>query len=283
MAIDIQALVLHVLQASIVTVVFSYGLVTTPEDLMDVVRVPSRLVRAIIAVFFIMPLVAYLIGQWLPLTVGIALVALSISPIPPLLPRRMRESGGAGNFGLGLLVVLACVSLFTVPLSLAVLARFTEFDLAMPVSKVFLMVAMTVLVPVAAGMAVRAWAPAVAKRIARPMSVFGFGLLAVLGTALAVKVAPAIWELVGNGAVLGMAAFILVGLAIGHYVGGPSQRYAEDVALAAACRHPAIAMAIASANFPDRKFGAAILLFLILSIVLATPYLLWLKRRAAQG
>lgn len=256
---------------------------TTLGDLADVVRVPSRLVRTIIAVFFIMPLVAYLIGQRLPLTVGIALVAVSISPIPPLLPRRMKDSGGAGNFGLGLLVVLACVSLVTVPLSLALLARFTEFDLAMPVSKVVLLVAMTVLVPVAAGVAVRAMAPTVAQRIAKPMSLLGMALLVVPGLMLVVKLAPAIRELVGNGAVLGMGAFILVGLAVGHYVGGPKLRYAEDIALAAACRHPAIAMTIAAANFPDRKFGGAILLFLILSVALATPYLLWMKRRTARG
>jgi hypothetical protein len=33
--------------------------------------------------------------------------------------------------------------------------------------------------------------------------------------------------------------------------------------MSCACRHPAIAFAIASANFPDQRFGGAILLYLI--------------------
>ena len=55
------------------------------------------------------------------------------------------------------------------------------------------------------------------------------------------------------------------------------------LALATSSRHPAIAIAIANANFPDQKLVApAVLLYLILSIVLAVPYLNWVKAKHAD-
>jgi len=39
--------------------------------------------------------------------VAIALVALAISPLPPLLPRRGEKAGGHVQYGLGLVLVLA--------------------------------------------------------------------------------------------------------------------------------------------------------------------------------
>ena len=47
------------------------------------------------------------------------------------------------------------------------------------------------------------------------------------------------------------------------------------LALASAGRHPGIALALASANFPEEKFGGIILLYLLVSAILTIPYLRW--------
>jgi BASS family bile acid:Na+ symporter len=49
--------------------------------------------------------------------------------------------------------------------------------------------------------------------------------------------------------------------------------------LSTACRHPAIAYAIASANFPEERFGGAIILYLLLSTLVGIPYVKWNRRR----
>jgi BASS family bile acid:Na+ symporter len=52
------------------------------------------------------------------------------------------------------------------------------------------------------------------------------------------------------------------------------------LALSTASRHPGIALAMASANFPDvHSVTATVLLYLLLNIVLSIPYVLWQKRR----
>ena len=52
--------------------------------------------------------------------------------------------------------------------------------------------------------------------------------------------------------------------------------------MSCACRHPAIAFAIASANFPDQRFGGAIILYLLLSLVIGVPYVRWNRSRIEQ-
>ena len=56
-------------------------------------------------------------------------------------------------------------------------------------------------------------------------------------------------------------------------------RKAVVLGMSCACRHPAIAFAIASANFPDQRFGGAIILYLLLSLLIGVPYVRWNRSR----
>jgi bile acid:Na+ symporter, BASS family len=49
--------------------------------------------------------------------------------------------------------------------------------------------------------------------------------------------------------------------------------------LSTACRHPAIAFSIASANYPNERFGGTILLYLIVSAIISAIYVIWMRRR----
>ena len=75
--------------------------------------------------------------------------------------------------------------------------------------------------------------------------------------------------------------FVIVGLTIGHFLGGPKHR--TSLALSTATRHPGIALALAQANFPAEKLvAAAVLLYLIVNALVSIPFLLWTKRRQAH-
>ena len=52
------------------------------------------------------------------------------------------------------------------------------------------------------------------------------------------------------------------------------------LALSTASRHPAIALAVAKGNFPEEpRLGAAIVLFLLVNLVIAFPYVTRQRRR----
>ncbi len=281
-----QAFVIIALKASIFLTVFGFGLLATREDLLYVWRRPGLLARSLVAMFVIMPLLAvFLVSQFgYQQAVDIALVALAISPVPPLLPRRVTQSGGRTPFGLGMMVTAAVLSIVFIPLALRILGRFEEKPFAMTPGDVASLIGMSVLLPVAAGMLLRKVAPQVATRIVKPVSKFAIICLLLSVLPVLVKVFPVAWSLIGDGTIIGIVAFIVAGLIVGHLLGGPNPDERVTLALLTACRHPALALAIAAANFPDQKrVVGAILLYLLLNMLLAIPYVSWQRRVRAHA
>ena len=94
---------------------------------------------------------------------------------------------------------------------------------------------------------------------------------------------PAVLSLLGNGSVLALAAFVVVGLIAGHLLGGPNADDRLVLALATATRHPMIALTVAKVNFPDEPMlGATVLLYLLVGLIIGIPYQVWQKRRMAS-
>jgi BASS family bile acid:Na+ symporter len=137
----------------------------------------------------------------------------------------------------------------------------------------------TVLAPLAVGMVVRAVAPAIAGRIAGAVSLGAKVLLAVAAIALLAGVWRSVWDATGQGAIVAIVVLVATGLAIGHILGGPDRKESVVLGLSTACRHPAIAFAIASVNYPEQRFGGAIILYLLVSTLVCVPYVRWNRQR----
>jgi BASS family bile acid:Na+ symporter len=169
------------------------------------------------------------------------------------------------------------------PLLILLLVRLFGVEAHMVPAPIAGAVLVTVVAPLAAGMAVRQRAPDRAERIARSVSAIGAVFLLVGIIPVLAAAARGMISLVGNGRLLALAVFVAVGLATGHLLGGPDPDDRGALALATALRHPGIALAIARANFPDEpRAPAAILLYLIVSLIVTRPYLSWSKRRRAR-
>jgi BASS family bile acid:Na+ symporter len=284
-ASGLKELILLVLQVSVFCTVFGFGLDTTLADMLYVMRRPGLLARSLIAMFVIMPAFAIALAKRFEFrhVVEIALVALSISPVPPLLPKREGQAGGRGPYALGLMAWLALLSIGLVPGAVEVLRQFAHRQLEMATIAVTRAVFTTALAPLAAGMLVRALLPAATPRIGTLVTRVAWIFLTVGIVFLLAANLPAIWELVGNGTLVAMTAFITVALAVGHVLGGPDPDHSVVLALSNACRHPAIAVSVASANFPDERFGATVLLYMIMNVTLCIPYILWQRRRMRRS
>lgn len=89
----------------------------------------------------------------------------------------------------------------------------------------------------------------------------------------------AVWAAVGDGSVVAMVAFVAAGLLVGHLSGAPDPEDSVVLALSSACRHPAIALSIAAANFPDEHFAGTILLYLIVNTIAGAAYLAWRRKQ----
>jgi BASS family bile acid:Na+ symporter len=275
---DLAALAGLAIRASIVLLVFSLGLRATHEDALYLLSRPGQLARSLLSMNVAMPLVAAGVAAVFDLgrPVEIVLVALAVAPVPPILPRKEARAGGRASYAVGLLVAAALLAIVFVPLAVKVLGWAFAREAHMEATAVARLVAMSALLPLAAGIVGRRLAPTLAERMAGPISLGATVLLAAVAVLLVVNSWAAAVGLIGNGRVLAITAFVVIGLGVGHRLGGPDPADRTVLALSTACRHPGIALAITTTNFPEEKLATgAVLLYLLVSAIVVFPYLKW--------
>jgi bile acid:Na+ symporter, BASS family len=272
----LAALILLTAKASVFLTVLGLGMSARMTDAIYVLRRPGLLLRALLAMALIMPLFAtgLAVAFDLPPVVKVALVALAVSPVPPLLPRKQLNAGGNASEAVGFLATAALLSIVVIPVAITTVGRVLGTETHIPIADVAAIVATSVLVPLGIGMALRFFAGRAAVRLARAAVALGAILLVASAVPILFNAWPAIVAHVGNGTLMALAAFSVVGLGVGHVLGGPNPEQRTVLALSTASRHPAIAMTIADANFIEKRaVVATILLYLLVSALVSIVYI----------
>jgi len=270
---------------SVGLIVLALALDSTIDDTLFLFRQPGLLLRSVASMYVVVPVVAAFVVSAFRLTpvIALAIILMSVSPIPPVLPVTQLRVGGSQRYVIGLLVAVSVLAIVLVPLALVILSRWFTTDAYLPPAGVARVVFMTVLLPLAVGIAIRRAWPAFATRITPAVSRTSvIALVVFLLPILAASWARMI-ALVGNGSVLAIAVVCGIGLASGDVLGRPDPANRSSLAFASMMRHPGIALAIAKANFPDAQAGAAILLYLLVGLVLGVPYRRFARKRTAAA
>jgi BASS family bile acid:Na+ symporter len=271
------------MQASIVLTVAALGLHARRGDVRSLLADRGRLASSLLAMHLVMPLLAVGVAVAFDLhpAVEVALVALSVSPVPRGRPWRGVGGGGRASYAVGLAVVSAVLAVVIVPAAVSLVASHVGSQGHLAASAVARLVASTVLVPVAVGVALRRLARGFVDRVARP-AVRLSALLFTTATLLVVAASlRSIVPLIGNGTLLAITLFLVAGLATGHLLGGPAREDRVVLALSTASRHPGVAAAAGAALAPgETRVLAAIVLYLLMDRVLSSAYLLLIRHPA---
>jgi BASS family bile acid:Na+ symporter len=282
----LQELIAFALRASIFSTVLAVGLNAGVEDATYVLRRPLLLLRSLLAIAVIVPAFAALLVAVLPLepVVKIGIVLMAVSPLAPLVPAKEIRAGARKSYVDGLIVAIAVLSIMLVPATVALLAKAFDKHYAIAPAAVARLMVISLLAPFAIGMTVRALWPALAKRAAPLVGKLATVVLTVSVLPLMFHVAPIIWHLVGDGTIIAIATVVAVGMAGGHFLGGPDPHDRVALALSSGTRHPGMALLIGHAGSSEPGILAAILLFAAVAMLAAIPYIRWVKRRllAAQ-
>jgi bile acid:Na+ symporter, BASS family len=251
--------------------VVAVGLRAAPEDATYLFRHPRELGRALLSMNVVMPLTALALGMTfhLPPAVKIALVALSVSPIPPAFPKKALKAGGTQKYAIGLLVAVGILAVFLIPATMELVGKIVGISLRMRVESVATLVLSATLLPLLVGITVRWFAPAVAERAAKPLGILATVLLIGSGLPVLIGSFHSVLSLISDGTLLSASAFALVGFFAGHQLGKPNPENSRVLAIATGSRHPGMAAAIAHANFPEQKLVLpAIVLYVIVCGIL---------------
>jgi len=276
---DTAHLIKLALTASILLLVVALGLRATFGDatalFREFLRPPNRLLRALLAMYVIVPLVAVVVARLfdLSLPVRVAILAMAVAPIPPILPGKQLKFGGSSDFVFGLLVAVSFAAIVMVPLSVNVLGRLFGAEAVFGPDEVARLIGTTILVPLVVGMTVRHLAPGVAQQLAPWASRLGNVLLLAVLVPVLIKAWPAVISQIGNGAILAIGAVVAAAIVAGHVLGGADADDRSTLAIASAMRHPGVALAIATLNVPEEpRIPAAILLYVLVAAVATTIY-----------
>lgn len=278
---DLATIIMLAIKVSIILTVLGFALHATHDDALYLFRRPAELFRSIMSMNVLMPLFTVSIAEAFSLhpAVKIALLTLAVSPVPPFLPKKELKAGAHAAYAIGLLTAAALFSIILVPLAVDLVGKAFEKNVHIAPGRVAKIVFISVILPVTVGIAVRYFLPRLAERIEGPISTGAAILLVVSVIPILFKAWPSIVSLVGNGTVVAIAAFCLIGLITGHLLGGPVPDDRTVLALSTASRHPGVAMAIATANFPEQKLVlAAVLLYFLVNLVVTAIYLTWRRR-----
>lgn len=283
---DIEQVVRAALMVSVPLLVFALGLRASFADagslFAGAFKPPHHLLRALLVMNVIVPIMAAVIAMLanLPPAVRLAMLAMAVSPLPPILPGKQLKFGARPDYVFGLLVTVSLVSIVLAPLGVELLGRLFSRETHISFGAVAGIVGKTILIPLLAGMAVRQFMRNSAGSLSRWLSRVGTLLLLGGLVPVLIKVWPLMLALAGNGTVLAIAALVALAILAGHLMGGPGADERQALAIGSPMRHPAVALAIAHVAIPDDPLAAAaILLYLLVAAVGTTLYGRWARKR----
>lgn len=273
--------IILVLVGSIMLAVLSVGLGTTAGAGLRLLQQPGPTASAMAAMFLVMPLLALLLAWLLPvLPAGrTALLALALSPLPPLFTRKSEALDE--DYVIGTALAAAVVSVVVAPLYFVLIERVFGLHLTFDAGQMIGVLLLTVVGPLLAGIAINRWFPAVAGRVRKPLGQVALAVL--LGGALFLVIAT--WNDIRAAAspvgLLAVALMIGLGLAVGHWLGGPEPARRRALAVATISRHPGVAIGLAAmaGTVPANAMLGTVLFYFVLSGVAGFAYLRVTDRR----
>jgi|SRR5829696_430813 len=270
------------LQASLFLIVLGTGMSGRRGAATMLFREPRLLLRSIVSMQLLAPLIVLALASALPLQSGvkIALVMLALSPVPPFLPKKELATGGQRPYVISLLAISAVLSVFTIPASLALIDSIFGLTLAIPAMAIARQAQFTVVIPLTLGVLVQRMAPALSAAWGQFVARAGTALLLVAIVPQLAGMLPAFRLLASDGTLLVIASSAVVALVVGHVLGAPVHDDRAVLALSTASRHPAIAIALAHANFASEQLAVpAVFMSLIVGGLAALPYAVLSRRR----
>jgi BASS family bile acid:Na+ symporter len=223
---------------------------------------------------------AVVLAVRLPVELAAGMLLLAAAPFAPVVPVFTRLSHGDLPLAAGLTGTVPFVSAFLTPLvcTLCLQALPGQTTLAFNFPLLLAVLALTVTVPLAAGLAVRHWRPALGQRLLRPMEVLSEVIGAV---SLAFVTLVELRNILGTGwlALLVMVGLFEVSFALGWCCSGRTRAARRVLALGTSNRNIALALLIAAGNFGGTPVLGAVVANGLLLILLGLLHTLWWRWR----
>lgn len=250
----------------VLTSMFGTGLSLTVPQILDPLKDWKLVLLALLANFVVVPALAYVVALVLGLSEGLrtGLIILAACAGAPFLPKLATIAKGNLAFSVGLMVLLMVVTVVYAPIVLPLLVpgvAVDPWDIARPL--ILLM-----LIPLAIGLAVKAWTPDTADSLAPYMNQASSISLILMGVLVLLVGFRELLGAVGTGAFLASAILIGGALLTGTLLSSGGMANRSVMGLGTGQRNISAALLIATTNFTDPEVLLIVLVGSVVGLVI---------------
>lgn len=248
----------------------SVGLGAALHDVLGLLREPGAVARALIANFVLVPLLALGVLRLLPLErpMETGLLLLSTAAGAPFLVKLTEAAEGRMVKSAALLLTLLPVTVFAMPFTVPVLVAGAQVS----ASAIATPLALTMLLPLVAGLMFRARTEAWAHRLLPRLQTLSTVALLVFVIATIWRNTHTIGALLSRGTPVLAAAMVILGaFVIGYGSGSGTRHRRETLGLGTAQRNIAASMVVATQSFNDPRVNAMVVVTSLLTLVILFP------------
>ena len=254
----------------------SAGLSFTFRDIVAPFRKPDRVLRATVANFVLVPLLAAGIAVALSLdpAQSVAMVLLGSAAGAPFLIKLVAVAAGDIALSTSLLVLLVPLTVVLMPMIVPLLAP----SAAVSASAIAPPLVGTLLLPLALGLIIRDRGPRLARALqpsARAISTIALVLLLALTIALNLHHVLAI---LASRAIVAVVLLLVGAFAIGFLIASPRRERRVVLGLGTAQRNVAAATVVALEDIKDQDTLVLVVVASIVDLLVLIPLARWLRR-----
>jgi BASS family bile acid:Na+ symporter len=265
----------------VISSTLSVGLGLTVQEILAPLRNGRLVALSLLANFVLAPIIAIGLARVLGLEepLGVGLLLVSVAGGAPFLLKLADLAKGNMPFAVGLMVVLMVITVGYMPIVLPLVLDNVDVNPAAIARSLILLM----LIPLAVGLALRAWHAPFAARVRRfvaPVSSISMIFVVVLTTA---GHFGSMLSILGSFGIVAAVIFVAICFGIGWLLGGPGSDTRGVLSLGTAQRNTAAALVVAGQNFSDAKVVVMITVVMIVSFAVLMPLAGALAKRRQPG
>ncbi len=265
----------------VVSSTLSVGLGLTVQQILEPLRNGRLVVLSLLANFVLAPVAAIVLTRVLGLEepLGIGLLLVGLAGGAPFLLKLADLAKANMPFAVGLMVVLMVITVGYMPIVLPLLLQGVSVNPGSIARSLILLM----LIPLALGLALRAWHPPGAARVrafVAPVSSISMIFVVTLTTA---GHFGSMLSILGSFGIVSAVIFVVICFGIGWVLGGPATDTRAVLSLGTAQRNTAAALVVAGQNFSDAKVVVMITVVMIVSFAVLMPLAGALAKRQQPG
>jgi BASS family bile acid:Na+ symporter len=269
-----ELVVSYVIMPAVMCLMMGVGLGTSLEEVLRVARRVPLIVRGVLANFVIVPIVIFLVVVWLPIPPAVkgAAMLMAAAPVAPMAPPFAVAAKGDLPYAVGIMIIIALLSVVLTPLILVLALPATEEGLNISSVEIIKTLVIVQLIPISVGMAIRGWSEKWSKRLVKIVPRLGqIGLLVGVGLVIASQVNEILsagW--LSHAVLFGLSvACLLIG---DRMLAGQAPELRRSLAVSTAIRNVPLAFLIADTNFPGTAVAAMTLVFSVFTMLVSIAY-----------